>query len=131
MFTSCPNLMFLASPWLEIYRFSKWSFCFYFANFGQVKIDPVCSLVLTLDRSQFFYCVWVSYVAKNNPNPFRLIKIQEPCIESGTIIFNDSISGNQELVSSVNRQALKVQSFISFCNTFLWQNKLCIIRIKT
>ena len=49
MFTCCPNLMFLASPWLEIYRFSNWSFCFfeqfkvdvYFANFGQVKTDPI------------------------------------------------------------------------------------------
>ena len=26
-FTYCPNLMFLASLWLEIYRFSNWSFC--------------------------------------------------------------------------------------------------------
>ena len=52
---------------------------------------------------------------KNNPNPLSLIKIQEPSVGSGTfqIIFNDSISGNQELVSSVTKQALKVQSFIS------------------
>ena len=29
-FTCCPNLMFLASPWVEIFhdcRFSNWSFC--------------------------------------------------------------------------------------------------------
>ena len=30
-FTYCPNLMFLASPWLEIYRFSDWSFCWLWA----------------------------------------------------------------------------------------------------
>ena len=95
MFMCCPNLMFLASLWLEIYRFldwsfhwlwaaqswflfcslwasqnwpylfsfatldrsqlfSDWSFCYfekftvniYCANFGQIKIDPVCSLLL-------------------------------------------------------------------------------------
>ena len=47
MFTYCLNLMILASPWLEIYRFSKWSFAdfqqfkfnFHFATFGQVKIS--------------------------------------------------------------------------------------------
>ena len=27
----------------------------YFANFGQVKIDPTHSLLLPLDRSQLFY----------------------------------------------------------------------------
>ena len=26
-FTWCPNLMFLAFPWLERYRFSNWPFC--------------------------------------------------------------------------------------------------------
>ena len=82
MFTCCPNLMFLASPWLEIYRFSNWSFWYFeqfkvdihFANFGQV--------FLTLDMSQLFYWVWVRHVAKNNP-----IKIQEPRIGSGTSYF--------------------------------------------
>ena len=95
MFTCCPNLMFLASLWLEIYRFSNWSFCYFeqfkvdihFANFGQVRIDPICSLLLTLDRSQLFYWVWVSYVAKTNPNPLHLVKIQEPHIGSGTSYF--------------------------------------------
>ena len=53
MFTCCPNLIFLASPWLELYRFSNWSFCYfeefkvdvYYANFGQVKTDY--SLIFT------------------------------------------------------------------------------------
>ena len=51
MFTCCPNLMFLTFLWLEIYRFSNWSFCWlwavqfdiYFAIFGQIKIDTTCS----------------------------------------------------------------------------------------
>ena len=28
----------------------------HFANFGQVQSDPNCSYLLTLDRSQLFYC---------------------------------------------------------------------------
>ena len=69
MFTCCPDLIFLTSPCLEIYRFSNGSFCYfeqfkvtvYFANFGQVKIDPICSYLLTRH-------------AINNPNLFLLIK---------------------------------------------------------
>ena len=95
MFTCCPNLMFLASPWLKIYRFSNWSFCYfeqfkvdiYFTNFGQVQIDPIRSILLTLDRSQLFYWVWVRHAVKTNSNPLRLIKIQEPRIRSGTSHF--------------------------------------------
>ena len=70
------------------------------ANFGQIKTDPIHSLLLTLDRSQL-----LRHATKNNPNPLSLIKIQEPSVGSGTfqIIFNDSISRNQELVSSVNK----------------------------
>ena len=90
MFTCCPNLMFLASLSLEIYRFSNWSFCWLWAvqswhSFYQLwahQIDPNCSLVLTLDRPQLFYWVWVRHVAKNNP-----IKTQEPHIGSGTSYF--------------------------------------------
>ena len=87
MFTCCSNLMFLASPWLEIYSFQTGHFADFeqfkvdiqFANFGQVRIDPICSLLLDLDRSQLFYWVWVRHATKNNP-----IKIQEPCISSGS-----------------------------------------------
>ena len=31
-FTSCPSLIFLASPWLEIYRFSNWLYCWLWAD---------------------------------------------------------------------------------------------------
>ena len=55
--------MFLASPWLEIYRdfptshfadFEQFKVDIYFANFGQIKNDSVCSLLLILDLSQLF-----------------------------------------------------------------------------
>ena len=48
------------------------------------------------------------------------------------VIFNDSITGNQDLGSPANKQNAKVQSFIPFCNAFFWfvqQNKICIIKI--
>ena len=76
--------MFLASSWLEIYidfqirhfaDFEQFKFDIPFANFGQVKTDPIRSHLLTLDRSH------------------NLMKI----------IFNDSVRGNQELVSAVNK----------------------------
>ena len=49
-FTWCPNLMFLASPWFEMYRLSNWSFSWFeqfkvdshSACFRQVKTDPTC-----------------------------------------------------------------------------------------
>ena len=50
----------------------------YFTNFGQVKIQPIRSFLLTLDKSQLLYWVWVRHAVKNNPNPLRLTKIQEP-----------------------------------------------------
>ena len=50
MFACCPSLMFLASPWLEIYRFQIDHFADFeqfkadidFANFGQVNTVPIC-----------------------------------------------------------------------------------------
>ena len=78
----------------------------YFANFGQVKID-------------LLYWVCVRHASKIDSNSLRLIKIQGPrALGSGIAIFNDPSSRNQELVSLVNKWALKVQSFTYFCNTF-------------
>ena len=77
IFTYCPNLMFLASPWLET-DFQTRHFAdfeqfkvIYFANFGQVKIDPIRFFLLTLDRSELFYCVWVRHTAKSDPKNSR------------------------------------------------------------
>ena len=74
MFSCCPNLMFLASSWLDFQIshfavFEQFKVDVHFANFRKVKTDPIHSLLLTLDRSQLFYCVWVRHAAKNNPNP--------------------------------------------------------------
>ena len=49
--------MFLASLWLEIYSFQAGHFAdiqqlkvdIYFANIGKIRIDPICSLLLTFD----------------------------------------------------------------------------------
>ena len=141
MFTCCPNLIFLVSPLLKIYRFSNWTFCYfeefkidiYFNNFGQVKIDHICFILLTLDSFQLFYWVWVRHAVKYNSTPICLIKIQELCMRSGTLHFQ--WSKQQELRTGFLSQwkSFKAQSFTS-CNTFfwfLWQNKICIIRIKT
>ena len=59
--------------------FEQFKVDIYFTNFGQVKIQLNRSFLLTLDRSQLFYWVWVRHDKKNDSNPLRLIKIQEPC----------------------------------------------------
>ena len=58
--------------------FEQFKVDIYFANFGQIKIDPTRSFLLTLDRSQLCYWVWVRHALKIDSNPLRLIKIQEP-----------------------------------------------------
>ena len=45
-FTCCPNLMFLASLWLEKYRFSNWSICWLWA------VHNWYSFLLTLGKSK-------------------------------------------------------------------------------
>ena len=57
----------------------------YFANFGQVRIDPTCFLLF--GQVPVILLVWVSYVSKNNPKPFHLTKIQEPGLRSGISYF--------------------------------------------
>ena len=82
-FTWCPNLMFLLSPWLEIYKFSNWlfcwlwvvqswwSFCLLWAN----QNWPYSFILVPLGRSQLFYWVWAKHwEAKNNPNFLCLTK---------------------------------------------------------
>ena len=119
------------SPWLEIHRFSNGSFCWiwavqnwYFANFGYVKIDPISSSLVTLDRSQLFYWVLARHAAKTNPK-----KNQELHIGSGASIFSDSVSGNQNwFPQSINRPQrfgllfLPVTRFSDVCDKimYLW-----------
>ena len=49
----------------------------YFANFEQVKIDPIWSFLL-LWAGHHYFSVFGSNASKNS-NPLCLIKIQEPC----------------------------------------------------
>ena len=98
--------MFPASPCREFQignfaNFEQFQVDIHFANFGQVKTVPIRSVLLTLDRSQLFYCVWVRHAAKNNPNPLHLIKIQEPRIGSGTSYFQRFTQ--QKLVSYLSQ----------------------------
>ena len=44
--------------------FEQFKVDIYFPNFEQVKTDPVCALLLTLDRSQLFHWVWVRHHKK-------------------------------------------------------------------
>ena len=57
--------------------FEKLKIDSHFGDFRQVKIDPTCSLLLTLGRLQL-YCFG------QDIRPLYLAKIQEPCIGSGT-----------------------------------------------
>ena len=47
----------------------------HFANFGDVRIDPVCSLLLTLDMSQLFCWVWVKQSKKNSGTTQKLFSM--------------------------------------------------------
>ena len=83
MFTCCPNLMILASLWLEIHRFSNWSFCYFeqlkvdihFANIWQARIDPICFLLLTLDRLQLKMLQVAGREKQSNENSITMHKI--------------------------------------------------------
>ena len=55
-----------------------------FVNFGQVKIDPICSLLLLWTGHSYCTEFGQDMPQKNNPNPLPLIKIQELCIGSCT-----------------------------------------------
>ena len=89
MFTYCPNFdvsSFSVTGDIDFETghfasFEQFKIDLYFANSGQVKIDPVRSFLLTLDRSQLFSCIWTRHNVKNSP------KIQEPRIGSGTSYF--------------------------------------------
>ena len=94
MFTCYPGLMFLASPWLETYRFSNWPFAdfdqfrvnVHFANFGQVKIVPVRSVGMGSVRcwckpSHFVNCIVLSFIGQAFQWIFCAQAINRPCKE--------------------------------------------------
>ena len=127
--------MFLVSLWLEIYRFLNCSFYYFeqfkddihFANFGHVKIDPICSSLLLWTGQHYF-------TEFGQGMPQKMVqKIQEP-----HRIWHKSFSVIQ-LAGIKNwfpQSISRLQGFtlVSSCNTFFWflqQNKMLLIRIKT
>ena len=78
MFIWCLNSIFLASLWLEINfqtghfsDFEQFKAKIYFAKFGQVKIDPIWSVLLTLDRSVILLSLGKTCHEKQfKPSPF-------------------------------------------------------------
>ena len=91
------------------------------SSFSVLKIytEPAWSFLLTLDRSQLFYWVWVRHITKNDSDHLRLIKIQEPHAHK---IFHSHFQWSNKWESRTgffSKYASKAQSFISFCNTIL------------
>ena len=136
MFTCCPNLMFLASLWLEIHRFSNWSFCYFvqfkvdihFANIGQVRIDPICFLLLTLDRLQLKMLQVAGREKQSNENSTTMHRIWHK------LFLVIQSAGIKNWCLPPTNRLLKVQSLISLYDTFFWflqQNKMCMIRKNT
>ena len=89
MFTYRPNLLLLASLWLEIYKCSNWSFCY----FEQFKIDIHFANIGKSKLTLFvlFYWLWTghSYFNPFGEETLQKInqKIEEPGIGSGTSCF--------------------------------------------
>ena len=86
-----------------------------FAEYRQVKTDPtdfwqVTFILLSLSKT---------YGHEKQSKPFSFNKkFKNHAFSLAQVISNDSISGNQELGSPVNKQNSKVQSFISLCTMF-------------
>ena len=112
-------------------------------DFGQVKIDSTCAFLLTLDRFLLYLCIFNDFgqvftkfgqdirLWKTTQIPSLWQKFKNHVQDLAQVTFNDSINRNQELGFPVNKQTSKVQSFISFCDTFFWfvqRNKIYMIR---
>ena len=69
MFNYCPNLMFLASLWLEMYRFSNWSFCWLWAIQSWYPFWWLCAILNWL----YLFCswVWARHSMKDDPKISR------------------------------------------------------------
>ena len=62
MFTNSSNLMFLASPWLKIYRYSNWSFCWLWAvQRLTLRSSRLIFILLTLGKSKLTLIVLFYY----------------------------------------------------------------------
>ena len=110
-FTCFPNLMFLAYPWLKIHRFSNSSFSCLRAVFLIVILllwksqNWLYLLILTiLGRSIILLSLGKTLGRKKQSKPSVLQKkLKNHAWDLAKVIFNDSISGNQELGSQLNK----------------------------
>ena len=99
-FTCCPNL-FLASPWLEILKLvillilSSPKLAAIFLTLGKSKLTLIVSL-LTLGRSELFYSFGQEVRLQKTIQTLTVKqKILEPSKNLAQVIFNDSMSSNQ------------------------------------
>ena len=88
----------------------------HFANFGQVKIDPICSFLLTLNRLQLMNLGKTCH--NKNPNPALLIRNSRTRhrIWHKPFLTIQSAGIKNLFPQSVNR--FQRFSLISFCNMF-------------
>ena len=144
MFTCCRNWMFLASRWLEIYIDIQNG---YFADSEQFKAKLI-SILLTLGKLKltlFVSFYWLGQVT------LILLSLGKTCRkkQSKQSPFDNGFKKNSRTTNRIwGRSFSMIQSagiknwfpqsinrlFISFWKTlfwFLWQNKICMIRIKT
>ena len=106
----------------------------HFANFGQVKIDPICSFLLTLNRLQLFYWVWARHATIKKPNPLPLIKNSRAWHRIWHKPFSiiQSAGIKNWFPQSINRLQRFSLLFLSVTRFLIFaKNKICMIRIKT
>ena len=103
-FNCCPNLVFLASPWLELYRSSNWSFCWLRA----VQNCYFCWLWVSQRwLYSFLFTVWAGH------SYFTELRQDVSHFQCYFQWFNQRVQS-----VGINKWISKVQSFISFCNKF-------------
>ena len=128
IFTCCPNLMFLSSPWLEIQRFQIGHFAdfeqfkadIHFATRRQVKTVPICSFLLTGDSSQLLYSVWVRHREKQSkPSLFDKNSRTTRKIWHKLFSMIQSAAIKNWLPQSINRLYMLSLLFLSVTR-FLW-----------
>ena len=96
--------------------FQQFKIDIHFANFSQVIIDPICDFLLLWTCHSYFTESGQDILGKTSQ------KIQELHQDLAQVIFNDSIRGDQEPVSSINKQASKVQ-FLSVTHFLIFATK--------
>ena len=132
------NLMFLASPWLEIFKLIillTWSSSKLIFILLTLENDPNCLFLLPLGRLQLFCWLWVrSYTAINNPNPYLLTKnstTSHGIMQKSFSIIQPAVIKNwvPRLINRLQEFSLLLLSVTCFAD--LHNNKITMVRIKT